>query len=267
MISVRKPRGLRWVGLTFGPIVISLLAGCGGGGGGSGATTPVTNADPTGYYSVSGTATVEDNSSGTVNITDMEAMASNNHIIMISAQNGFQYDVSITNITGNSFTGNVTIFYTPSTTQFKRTSTISGTITQGSSITGNIAGPGLGSGNFDLLYSNQTNQLSSTTTGWGTHFGGSSTYYNILIANATDITTQTTTNDGLFASCIMNGKASYSNSGSLYSVTLTMSSCATPSIDGNYTGFLAPHDASLVALAFAVTKSDSSYGFGTVFLQ
>ncbi len=241
------------------------LSSCGGGGSSS---TPTTNADPTGYYDVSGTATVKQSDNTTdLTISDLEAMVSNNRVMMMSATNNLLYDIAITSISGNSFNGSAKIYLTTSTSQSVTTATVSGTITTGSSITGTLTGTAAGNGSFSLSYSSQTGTLPTASTGWLSLLGVSSTNYMINITNATTLISPVVVSNGYFSGCNMTGTVTALGNTGLYSVSVDVASCATASLNGSYSGLVAPQDASSVGLAFAVISSDGSHSISADFLQ
>jgi len=120
-------------------------------------------ADHAGYYSNAGTASVDDGLGGTLGINDLQAMVTGTRIIMLSMDKELLYDGTITDITGDNFTADFTIY---TAGENPVTATASGTITAGSSITGTLTGAGVGSGTFDLLYANTNNQVAALDLVW-----------------------------------------------------------------------------------------------------
>ncbi len=153
-------------------LFVLTMQGCGGGGGG-----PVVDADPAGYYTNTGTASVDNGAGGTTSIDDLQAIVNGNRIMMMSTANELLYDGAITNISGNDFTADFTI-YTEGENPL--TATASGMITQGSRITGTLTGSGVGSRTFSLLYATTNNEVADISRikngsiggGGGCHLGG-----------------------------------------------------------------------------------------------
>jgi len=254
MKTIRLTSGLRVAGMLFVLMAGAVLQGCGGGGSSTPAPTPT--ADPTGYYDVTGTASVGDGSGGTLTITDMEAMVSNNRMMMMSVANNLLYDITITNISGNDFTGNVVV-YTDG--QIPTNATVSGTITSGSSITGVLQGSGAGSGNFTLNYMTQKTQIPNTPFSWYWNIGGSTLSYGINSDGKGGLTNVNTVTNGYFTGCTMNGTITEIGSTGVYKVSVTIANCSSDSsFNGDYTGFAAAQDMSAITLPLAITKSDGT---------
>ncbi|MBI1425466.1 MAG: hypothetical protein GC149_18680 [Gammaproteobacteria bacterium] len=255
-----SPSWLRVIGLCFLPLAM-LLSGCGGG---SSSSPPP--ADPTGYYGVSGFATVKQSD----NITDLsissglEAMVYNNRILMLSSADKLLYDITITNISGDSFTGTAVIY---TDNQNPMNATVSGTITSGSSITGTLTGTGAGNGTFKLVYESK-GIAPIMTTGWGVKIGGSSQYFNIQIDASRNLTTQNGVNTGYFSGCTISGNLVSIGGTQLYSVKSTISGCTTDaSFNGTYNGMATSQDAASIILVFAVMKADASHSLSADFSQ
>lgn len=144
------------VALVFG------LQGCSSSGGGTPA--PV-NADPKGYYT--GTAAVKDGSNADLTITDLQGMISGDRFMLMSDAARVLYDGTITNITENDFTATVTIYesdYSANTFDGEvtvTTTTVIGTITEGSQITGTFEGVNAWNGTFSLVYAQSNSEVSS----------------------------------------------------------------------------------------------------------
>lgn len=248
------------LGVMFLLAVAAGLTGCGGGG----SSTPP--ADPTGYYGVTGFATVKQSDNTTdLNITSgLEAMVSNNRILMLSPADKLLYDIKITNINGNSFTGTAVIY---TDNQNPMNATVSGTITSGSSISGTLTGTGAGNGTFKLVYESQgISPLSNI--GWGVVFDNSSRYFIVQVDNAWNLTTTLVELDGYFSGCSMSGTLSVLGSSNLYRVTSTISGCTSDtSFNGDYTGFATQQNAIGTILVMAVTKADGSHSISADFSQ
>jgi len=251
--------------MIFWVLFVLVVQGCFHSSSGGGSSV-VPDADPAGYYINTGTASVDDGMSGTIDINDLQAMVNGDRIIMMSVANKLLYDGNITNIDGNSFTADF-IVYTDGANPMATTA--SGTITTGSSITGTLTGSGVGSGSFTLSYAstnhNDTaadiarieNEAGVNTT-WGAKVGNSVFEQEIIIDSSGAITSETPPLGGVFTSCDMNGTLSPISGSSLYSVSVTLAGCggAGGIRNGDYTG-LATSRTDLETddtLVFAVTK-------------
>jgi hypothetical protein len=176
-------------------------------------------------------------------IDDLQALVSGNQIKMMSVAEGLLYDVTITSISENTFTGDVEIYrdgvQLPS-------AVVSGMITEGSSITGALTGEGSGNGTFDLVYSMHNGQMADLSRIDDTNIGLRWNISNNFICTICDFDIGS---DGvmnfdaiffepLFDGCsIENGVITAITGTSLYSVDLTLANCNTDSaIDGVYTG-------------------------------
>jgi len=200
------------------------------------------SANPTGYYNVQGTATVGDGSGGTLVINDLQAMVNGNRFIAISDANGLVYDGTMTNINGNNFTAAVTVFQDGNETT---TSTLTGMITEGARITGTLTGDGLGSGTIhELLYAVSNNEASdlsrvenNVNERWFDRVGGGTIDFGFAIGMTGSITGTITTTDGVFSECTVgSGTISPITGTSLYTLSLTLSSCNISSVNGDYSG-------------------------------
>jgi len=267
--------------LLLAAFVFPVLQSCGGGGGG-GLTA---DADPSGYYDVTGTATVkaEDNSTDLA-IRDLQAMVDGggDRIMMMGTGlfNGndarFLYDGTITSRSQDSFTADFTIYTTEvvlaSSTDGQNpiTATASGTITEGSSITGALVGSGAGNGTFSLTYAvsnNQAADISRIENGpgngnWAATIGGGSSGQEFIIDNIGVITHVGSSVDGIFRDCEMDGEIISINESSLYNVTVTLTSCSASLglPNGDYTGLAASRTEATAddTLVFAVTNGTYS---------
>jgi hypothetical protein len=238
-----------------------MLSSCGGGGGGGNTTTPtpsqVANADPTGYYDATGTASVGDGNGGTLNITDLQAMVNGNRFIAMSASQDLVYDGTITDVTQNSYTATVSIYKNGA---LLSSASASGTITQGSSITGTLTGTGQGNGTFNLTYALVNNQVAAISRVvnnsnelWDAQIGGSTNVasaFGFTVGNAGTMYNFYSPIDGLFIGCkVANGSINPVQDTDLYTVTITLSNCNTPSLDSDYTG---------LAVSLTKTTADDS---------
>ncbi len=222
-------------------LFILAVQGCFHSSGGGGSRT--TNADPTGYYDVSGTASVSDGNGGTLTITDLQGMVNGNRFIAISDANGLVYDGMITDINGNDFTAAVTVFQDGSPIT---TTTITGMITAGAKITGTVAGSDLGSGDIhELLYATSNNTAATLLRvqngfeeGWFDRVGGGmQTGLGFAVDAAGAITPGFSPTDSIFNQCVVaSGTISPVTGTSLYTVNMTLSNCSNIGVDGIYTG-------------------------------
>ena len=167
------------------------------------APVPVPDANPAGYYDVTGTASV----GGIPNITDLQAIVNGSRIMMMSAANELLYDGSITSINGNDFTATFTIYDDGAN---PINATVSGMITQGSSITGTLSGSGVGSGTFSLTYATTNNEVASlskientTNFSWGAMIGGATATaaFEFIIDAAGGMVDDENNVQGLFHAC------------------------------------------------------------------
>ncbi len=209
--------------LFMGLSVFLGLAGCGGGDGGA----PVVDAAPVGFYNAGG-ATIKD-PDNPVNdrvLTDLQAMVSGNRIMIMSNSAVLLYDATITDITGNSFTASALIYYgmdsdpndVTSTFPTPIATTLTGTITEGSQLTGTIEGTGTGTFTLTLTHS-----------------------LNAPLADSANFIAPT---DLVFEDCLTNGTITPVVNESVFAVSIDLSTCAvgTPERAGTYTGFATTKD-------------------------
>jgi hypothetical protein len=251
-----------------------MLSSCGGGGGGGNTTTPtpsqVTNADPTGYYDITGTASVDDGSGGTLAINQLEAMINNNKLLMMSATSSLLYDISIITIEGNNFSGSANVYYLSGSSLLTTTASVDGTITQGSSITGTLKGTGVGNGTFSLVYNNQSATLPLTSTVWQAVIGGSGAGY--VIGFSTDnngvMSNGKAAASGYLQGCTLtSGNMKTVNNTNIFMVTATIEKCGDAGFNGDYTGMAAFQDSSSTAIDLAISKSDGKHVISGDFYQ
>jgi len=244
--------------LTPFPVVLLALCiltvqGCfhSGGGGGGGTN----NANPVGYYS-SG-----DVLGGSIAVDDLQAMVAGNRIMMLSATNKLLYDGTITNITGNDFTANFTI-YTDGENPI--TTTASGMITTNSSITGTLSGTGVGSGTFSLLYATTNDQAAAMVRTWA-GAGGGFDNFAFIIDDTGSLVHKTTAGMAPFDTCQMNGTVIPVSGTRLYNVNVTMTLCNDSMVNGTYTGLTTTRDGTGTddRLVFLISRDlpDDAYAF------
>jgi hypothetical protein len=227
---------------------------------------PVVNAVPTGYYDVTGTASVSDGAGGTIALNDLQAMVNGDRIMMMSAANGLLYDGTITSISENDFTATFMI-YTDGENPI--TATATGTITQGSSITGTLTGSGVGSGIFSLSYAMSNNQAAAISRvenrlghlTWGGDLVGNGAFtYDFSINNLGVLTHAGDTGNGIFATCQINGSVSPISGTSLYEVSVSLSVCANPLVNGTtYTGLATSRSDSTVDDTLVLGVTNGTY--------
>ena len=217
------------------------LQGCGDGV----RILPLSDADPAGYYINKGTASVDNGAGGTIDITDLQAMVDGNRIMMMSVANELLYDGTITNISGNNFTADFTIYTEGGLFLGPTKATASGTITTGSSITGTLNGSGVGSGTFSLLYATTNNTVAALprienvvgiNTNWQAKVGGSFAAQELIIDNAGVLTEVDFSGGGGFTGCELDGTLIPISGSSLYRVSVVLTGCGSSTRDGTYTG-------------------------------
>lgn len=219
-------------------VMVGLLQGCGGGGG-HGAPAPVVDAVPNGYYGTNGTAAVfDDNNTTPLPINDLQGMVYNGRFIMLSTAEGMSYEGTIT-VSGSNYSGSVTVYRVGA---LVTTATVSGTINQGSTISGVLTGTGAGRGTFTLNISPKNSEvadISLVAAPYSRSLGNSTGAYEFTVADVTGaMTTTLPTTDGRFQNCIFsNSSTIVPISGQhLYTVNFTLSGCFTDTVNGIYAG-------------------------------
>ncbi|MCP4277572.1 MAG: hypothetical protein GY779_14590, partial [Gammaproteobacteria bacterium] len=145
------------------------------------------------------------------------------------------------NITGNSYTGDVTLYKAG---EYLATTTVSGTISEGTSLEGSFAGAGIGNGSFSVSYDSVVN---AKTAGLSEIAG--TRYRGPVNASITDqrfdidaagniISSFASTNAIKMAGCeYVAGSSLTAIAGqNLYDLVLVLSSCDDTTVDGSYTG-------------------------------
>lgn len=250
---------------------ITALTGCGGGG--SKSPPPVVNADPTGYYSNTGSITVMNNAAtpAAITIPDAQALIANNRLILLSASQQLAYDGAIS-VSGNHFTGNVTIYY-----QGTRVSSapVSGDIAQGTGITNGVLGGSdpWGKGSFTLNYVAADNTAASlatvnrTATDWIGPVGNSSPANFTYTIDAQNIGINLSISNGLtggvFKGCGVVGRIDPISGTHLYSVNVNLSNlagCSTAiTASPNFTGMASTRlQGSTPLMVFSLTNGSYS---------
>jgi len=233
--------------------------------------TVIDDANPAGYYINTGTASVSDSASGTMVISDLQAMVNGNRIMMMSVANQLLYDGTITSISGNKFTADFTIYrqddlgndgwpLPPVST------TASGIITAGSSITGTLTGSGVGSGTFSLIYALSNDQAAAIpriengfgNIAWAALIGTAGSEQEFVIDKMGVIAHDLSSAPGIFSSCDFNGSITPVTGSSLYEVAVTLTNCNAGGglANGTYTGLATSRSDSTQddTLVFAVTN-------------
>jgi len=241
-----------------------LLVSCGGGGGET-STPPA--ADPTGYYGTSGTMTFISAAGGGAQVTAtmVQGVAENNQILLFSSDGFDVYDIHITSVTGNDFTGTAKVYENDAFNLSTADLMVSGTITAGSSITGTFSGAGaFGQGNFSLMYNNQMGLIPSGSNNWRLDVSLTTVDFNTDGAGA--IASGPTTPAGLLAGCSVSpgGTTTEIGSSKIYKVALTLGG-GTCGFAGDYTGYVVAQDATPTALAMAIVSKDGKYAVGASF--
>jgi hypothetical protein len=249
--------------------VTATLAGCGGGSK-SPAPPPVVNADPTGYYSNTGSINVVDDSAAPVAISDAQAMIHNNRLIMLSATKQLAYDGAIT-VSGNHFTGNVTVYHKGTRVS---AAPVSGDIAQGTGITnGVLGGSGAwGKGSFSLDYVAADNTAASLTTvdkltaDWVGPVGDSYPQYLAYTIDSQssgndNVSSTTEPATGVFGGCGVLGRVEPIGGTHLYSVNITLYNAFGCSItlSPNFTGIASTRmEGSALFMVFSLTNGSYS---------
>ena len=229
----------------------------------SSAMIVANNADPAGYYNKTGAASVDDGAGGTIMINDLQAMVSGDRIMMMSTANGLLYDGTITDISGNSFTADFTI-YTDGENPINATG--SGTIFEQAKIEGTLIGSGVGNGTFTLTYAQATEQQAADLVRieerlWdGNSVDGPSYAFNIDAQGGLTNRFAAGLDVPIFDGCEIDGMVAPVNGSSLYEVTATLTNCDVPVVSNtNYTGFSVSRTDSLVDDTLVLVLSNGAY--------
>jgi len=233
------------------------------------APVPVPDAMPTGYYDVTGTASL----GGIPNITDLQAIVNGNSIMMMSVANELLYDGTITSISGNDFTATFTIY---DDGENPITATASGVITQGSSITGTLTGSGVGSGTFSLIYAISNNQVASlsrientTNATWGALVGGSTATaaFEFIIDAMGGMVDDVNNVQGLFHPCqiALISTISPIADTNLYEINAELVGCANTNVSTNYTGLATTRTQSNADDTLVFMMTSGAYSFSSDF--
>lgn len=235
------------------------LQGCGGGGGDA-----PPDADPTGYYTNTGSATVDDGTGmgGTTVINELQGMVTNTRLMMLStnATTTIAYVGDIT-VSGVNFTGMVTVYENNIATQANIP--VSGAIVPGSHIDGQLGGSsGLGRGDFLLNYATNDNGPVNVSTVVNTldwDATNQTVFTWIGIDDSVSPNVNIYSGSGLSATflnnCNFSGRFDPISGTHLYIVSGAMQGCANPEIeDQPYSGLASvrganPNDRFVLILA------------------
>ncbi|MBI1422433.1 MAG: hypothetical protein GC149_03130 [Gammaproteobacteria bacterium] len=226
------------------------LNGCGGGGGTNNPPTPVPvpDADPTGYYTNTGTLSL-------LSITDLQAMFYQGHVTLFSQAQGYGFIGTYT-VSGNTISGDLREYKESDQGSKSDTGTFTATFNPTDhSITGTLnTKAGVTNASFTLNYA--SGRSNSTVTaivknGWnGIILNNTKDVLTVNIADNTKgaaaLTTQTAINDfiGNFDSCDFSGTLT-PVTGSLYSVSISLSGCSSAINSTAYTGLAALNGSTL----------------------
>ncbi len=236
----------------------------------------VTDVDATGYYDITGTATViDDDTTTALNVTDLQGMISSNRIIMLSKATGLVYDGTMAINNDNTYTATVKVFRDG---LFQEDATIAGTLSESASLSGTLSGgTRAGLGTFNLVYSLSDNTASNITRVESSV--GNPTWSGMLYGNLNDFVYQFTVVspnvfqdydnpiDGIFKACGYGGNITPINNTSLYLIDVTeLGFCDDLNIRGkSFTGFAVSRTQSSTddTLVYVITDSSSSYAVMT----
>jgi hypothetical protein len=219
--------------ILLGVALLIGLQGCSSSGGDE--LVVVVDADPTGYYT--GTADVKPDANTDLRIDDLQGMINGSRFMVMSVANTLLYDGTITDVTANDFSANVTIYKDGLVAS---TTTMSGTITEGSQITGTIAGTDAFNGTFTIVYAQSNSEPSAISKVenipgevWSGQIGPT-TDQMFQINNSGAVINIDESSDGVFAGCTITGASIISPipNTRLYNVSLEFISCS----GSNYTG-------------------------------
>ena len=246
---------------------VVLLQACGGGGK---KAPPVADAVPTGYYGTNGTtlstATVFTDTGTPVNITDLQGMIYNGRLIMMSVAQKLSYDGTIT-VSGNSYTGSVTVYQNGA-----KVSTVpalvSGTIAQGTSVSGTLAGTGAGSGTFALTYANATpvdNSMVVRLNDWLPVNNNLSLFPIAIASLQANFVSGREAGTGSFNNCVFSGRIDPIPQTHLYTVNGNMTNmssfpCTTSAVlTPAYSGFASLRQTTTANDTLVLTISNGAY--------
>ncbi|RDH83871.1 MAG: hypothetical protein DIZ80_06975 [endosymbiont of Galathealinum brachiosum] len=242
---------------------IFIIQGC------SSSSSSVADENPDGYFT--GSASVKEADDLTdLAIADLQGMVSGNRFMFMSVDNVLLYDGTITNVTGSDFTGTVNVY--KDGVLLAGTTTVAGTITSESSITGTLTGAGAGSGTFSLTYglNNADSELTRVAKEWRGPINGASTEgFNTIISGAGALSRENTFNSTtpVLAGCVMDVASSISpiSGVNIYSVNVVFNSCTDSNVNGTYTGFTTTLTAADIGLLMSYSNGSYSGSASMVF--
>jgi hypothetical protein len=214
------------------------LQGCSSSG--DDAVVVIDDADPTGYYT--GTADVMPDSTTNLLIDDLQGMINGTRFMVMSVENTLLYDGTITDVSVNDFTANVTIYKDG---LLVSTTTMTGTITEGSQITGTITGTDAFNGTFTIVFAlsnNEPSAISKVENTLGEVWSGkieptSARDQRFSINSAGALIDNDAPTSGVFSFCgIDTGTITAIANTRLYDTSLKLIECDDPNVDGSYTG-------------------------------
>jgi hypothetical protein len=227
------------------------------------------NADPKGYYTGSATVKDPDDINTDLVLSDLKVLVSGNRMTMMSINGVIYYDAQITSVEGNDFTADVTIYLDmdQNITLAPVSSTMSGTITEGSRIEGTIAGTGAATGVFSADYDSMSDTpagSSDIANKWDGYFNNRSNATLTFTLDASGSVSMDFGDQplfGIFKTCLFSGSISPISSQGLFAVNLEMSDCIQANYTGNYTGFAIPASLADDTLVL-MFSNDVAAGFG-----
>lgn len=235
--------------------------------GGSSTPPPPADANPTGYYTGSGTVKTPGDNLTDFPITDFQIMTSGNRIMIMSDAKAVLYD-GIFTVSGNDLTSTVTIYHNGD--KQAATATLNATITEGSQLTGSFTGIELGNGDFVSTYNNLSNTPSNLNQVNNNFWGAD---LNESVAGRLEFELQATStmlnsiaqNDLTFRDCNITAGSTYEPIAgiSLFAVTIVFNACFTPAVEGTYTGLSQVKTATTLSM----TVSNGTFAFADNFVQ
>ena len=202
--------------------------------------------NPTGYYT--GSATVKESDDLTeLLLDDLQVMINGTRFTAMSVSKVVLYDGTITDITDNDFTAEVTVYVNG---QNPVVAAMTGTITEGSQIVGDITGAGAANGSFTLTYSPSNSDVASLAkldnqgdvSAWAGRLNlntNSNVVFQVDDVGSISSVSGIPTNGGDFAGCRFNGTFTPISNTNLYTANLTLFNCVNTAISNtNYTGLV-----------------------------
>ncbi len=228
------------------------LAGCGGGGGNDDDEPIVNtvNAQVAGYYTGSADVKMADNTTDLV-ISDLRVFVHGSRImamgLLTDAANFVLYDITITSIKNDKFEATATVYKAAVNIA---TVDITGTIVEGTSLSGTFDGSGIANGTFTVTYDVDVNaKVAGLGVIGGTRYRGPINASSIDLRFDIDATGNVISSfpsiDAVkLANCnVVTGSSLTAISDeNLYDLVFVLSGCDDATVDGNYTGFITTYD-------------------------